>query len=440
MHSKTKLASLLIALTVLTLTVVAQTNSGTIAGSVVDASHGALANATVTATEQGQRFVLTATTDAIGHFVIANVPPGTYRLAVRAAGFKEYVRSGVVLDAQEHLALGELTMQVGAVSEHVEVTADVVTLQTESAERSHILNGKQMENVAANSRSPLALVGLATGVIQTGNLSVGGPGGVANLTANGVRQNSNQLNINGISNVDTGNNGGPNATLSLDSIAELKVLTGVYQAEDGRAMGVQINMVTKSGSSEYHGSGYFFHRNDSLNANTWTNNRLPIGSGFNPRALFRLNDVGFTIGGPVIIPKVFNGKQKLFFFYSEEFQRQLRPHAPVNITVPTAAERAGDFSNSVDGGGNKVVIYDPITSGCTASGAACYNGHFPFQNNMIPAARLYQPAINLLKWFPMPNVANSCALAPSSTCIKGYDFTAQYSDQYPRPQSLGPND
>lgn len=417
------------------LTGYAQTTSGTMSGTVVDASHGALAGAPVSILDQEKKFTLSAKSDAAGRFVFANVPPGTYNLTIQVTGFKEFTRIGLVLDANDHVTLGEIVMEVGSVTERVEISGTAVTLQTESAERSSTLGSKQIENLAVNSRSPLALVGLAPGVVNTANLSVGGPGGVANISANGVRPNSNQLNINGISNVDTGNNGGPNATLSLDSIAEFKILTGVYQAEYGRAMGVQINLVTKSGSNNFHGTGYFFHRNDSLNANTWTNNRLPIGSGGNPRSLFRLNDVGFTIGGPVLIPKIFNGRQKLFFFASEEFQRQLRPQGVRNVTVPTLAERAGDYSNSVDSNGNRVTIYDPASSGCT--GANCYNGHSPFPNNIIPTNRLYAPGVALLKLLPVPNVANSCSLTPGAAgCIKGYDFTSQYSDQYPRREDL----
>lgn len=413
----------------------AQTTSGSISGTVVDTSHATIVNAQVSLTEQEKKFTLNAKSDQAGRFVFGTVPPGNYKLIVQVAGFKEAIQSGITLDANDRLALGEIVLQVGAVTEQIEVSATKLTLQTESAERSATLISKQIENVAVNSRSPLALVGLAPGVVNTANLSVGGPGGVANISANGVRPNSNQLNINGISNVDTGNNGGPNATLSLDSIAEFKILTGVYQAEYGRAMGVQINMVTKSGSNDFHGTGYFFHRNDSLNANTWTNNRLPIGSGGNPRSLFRLNDFGFTIGGPVWIPKVFNGRQKLFFFASEEFQRQLRPQGVRNITVPTAAERAGDYSQSVDSNGNFVPIYDPATSGCV--GSNCYNGHSPFAGNIIPSNRLYGPGVALLKLLPAPNVANSCALTPGAAgCIKGYDFTSQYSDQYPRREDL----
>ena len=223
----------------------AQTTSGTIGGIIVDASHGALNNATVTAQERGKAFTLTATSDAAGRFSFGNVPPGTYKITVRVTGFKEYVQDNVELNANDRLSLGEIAMSVGAVSEHVEVSAAVQELQTESAERSEALVSKQILNIAVNSRSPLDLVKLVPGVVSTVNLQTAGPGGLASISANGVRQNSNQTTINGIGNVDTGSNGSLNVTVSLDSVQEFKILTGVYQAEYGRAMGAQINMVTK---------------------------------------------------------------------------------------------------------------------------------------------------------------------------------------------------
>ena len=146
---------------------------------------------------------------------------------------------------------------------------------------------------------------------------------------NGARPSQNQLSINGIGNVDTGNNGGMNVSVSTDSIAEFKMLTGSYQAEYGRSVGGQIALVTKSGTDQFHGSGYWYHRNDSLNANTFLNNVRGLA-----KPLFRYNDPGYTIGGPVYIPKVFErARHKAFFFFSQEWQHQLVPN--------TAQKRAG---------------------------------------------------------------------------------------------------
>ena len=407
-----------------------QTTSGSIAGSVVDAQHAGVPNAAVTALEQEQKLQFSTRADEAGRFVFTQVPPGTYTLTVEAAGFKKYERRGITLNANDKLALGDLPMEVGTVSETIEVSASAVTLKTESAERSEALVSTQMENIAVNGRSYLDLVKLVPGVVSTVSLATAGPGGLANISANGTRTNSNQLTINGISNVDTGSNGSVNVTMSLDSIQEFKILTGVYQAEYGRSMGAQISVVTKSGTSEFHGSGYWFHRHDDLNANNWLNNRNGL-----PRNLFRFNDAGFTLGGPIFIPKILKNRQKLFFFWSEEFQRQLRPQGARQLTVPTTAERAGDFSKSVDNNGNPFTIYDPNTSGCT--GSPCYNGHSPFPGNVIPANRLYAPGIALMGILPAPNVANSCALTPGvGGCVKGYDYQSQVSDQYPRREDL----
>lgn len=226
-----------------------QTISGSIAGGVVDPQHAAVPNAAVTATEQEQKFTLTTKTDDAGRFVFTQLPPGTYTITVESPGFKKFDRSGIKLNANDKLALGEIAMEVGAISEQVEVSGTLVTLQTESAERSTALISTQMENIASNGRSYLDLVKLVPGAVSTANFATGTPGGLANISVNGVRTNSNQLTLNGISNVDTGSNGAANASISLDSVQELKILTGVYQAEYGRSMGAQINVVSKTGSS-----------------------------------------------------------------------------------------------------------------------------------------------------------------------------------------------
>lgn len=415
----TKLTTMLGLLLSLSSITVAQTISGSITGELVDAQRAAIPNATVTLSEQEQKFTLTAKTDDAGRFVFTQIPPGTYMLSVEASGFKKYERVGIALTANEKLTLGDVAMEVGSLSERVEVTAAAVTLQTESAERSMALIGKQMENIAVNSRSYLDLVKTVPGVVSTVNLQTAGPGGLASISANGVRTNSNQLTVNGISNVDTGSNGSVNATVSLDSVQEFRILSGVYQAEFGRSMGAQISVVTKSGSSQFHGSTYWFHRNDSLNANNWLNNRNSL-----PRQLFRFNDLGFTVGGPVFIPKLMPNRNKLFFFWSEEFQRQLRPQGARHVTVPTALERAGDFSKSVDNNGNPFTIKDPTTNA-------------PFPGNVIPANRLYAPGIALLKFLPLPNVQVACSQEPGAAgCLKGYNYQSQVSDQYPRREDL----
>ena len=396
----------------------AQTTSGSISGTVLDAQSAAIPGAQVTAQEDQQKFTLTTKADEVGRFVFTQVPPGTYTIKLSAAGFKTSERTGIVLNANDKLALGDVRMEVGQATEYVEVAADAVLLQTESAERSASLVSKQLQNILVNSRSYLDLVKLVPGVVSTINLQTAGMGGLSNIAANGNRVNSNQLMINGISNTDTGSNGSQNVTLSLDSVEEFKMLTGVYQAEYGRAMGAQISVVTKSGTSDIHGSGYWYHRNEGMNANNWKNNRDGL-----PRNLFRFNDQGWTLGGPVYIPKVFPHRDKLFFFWSEEFQRQLQPQSARYVTVPTDLERKGDFSKSVDQNGNAVIIKDP-------------NTQVPLPGNVIPANLQYAPGMKLLSFMPEPNVPNACSLPAVSGCVKGYNFQSQVSNPYPRREDL----
>ncbi len=336
----------------------AQTVSGSISGRVVDSQGAAIGNAAVTATETQKKIVVPVKTNEQGDFVVAGLQPGTYELRVEVPGFKTLLKPNIPLDANDKAGIGDLVMEVGATSDSIEITGQAALLQTESSERSATIVAKQIENIEVNGRNALDLAKLIPGVVDTANFSVGGVGGLSGIQVNGNRGTENQLTINGIGDVDTGANGSQNVTVSLDSIQEFKILTGMYQAEYGRNAGAQISMVTKSGTAQFHGSGYWYHRHDDLNANTFINNVRGL-----PRNKFRYNDPGYTIGGPVFIPKLLpQTRNKLFFFFSQEWQKQLLPNSPRNITVPTALERMGDFSKSVDNNNKPLVIKDPTTT------------------------------------------------------------------------------
>src|SRR5581483_8136139 len=204
--------------------------------------------------------------------------------------------------------------------------------------------------------------------------------------------------------------GGMNVSVSTDSIAEFKILTNSYQAEYGRSVGGQISMVTKTGTDQFHGSGYWYHRNDSLNANSFLNNVRGLG-----KPLFRYNDFGYTIGGPVFVPKLeTRTRNKVFFFFSQEWQRQLSPNTPKNVLVPTALERKGDFSQSVNNLNQKLTfINDPLTGQ-------------PFPGMVIPANRIYAPGQALLNLLPLPNTPQ----------VSNFNYTSQYPGQAPRREIL----
>src|SRR5690242_6844547 len=327
-----------------------QTISGSLSGHVMDAQMAPIQGATVTVTEPSRNFTTVTKTGMEGDFRSAGLLPGTYSVSIEAPGFKKLSRAAIPLYANDKLDIGSLQLEIGAVTESIEVTSQAALLKTESVELSGVITGKQIENIEVNGRNPLDLAKLVPGVVSTASFALGGIGGLGNLNVNGERGSQNQLTINGIGAVDTGNNGQQSAVLSMDSVQEFKILTGTYQAEYGRSIGAQISLVTKSGTDDFHGSGYWYHRHDSLNANSFLNNARPsFGQAFAPRSLYRYNDPGYTVGGPIYIPKVFDAtRQKAFFFWSQEFQRQLSPTGPRNATVPTALERTGDFSQSVD--------------------------------------------------------------------------------------------
>src|SRR5229473_2792025 len=353
-----------------------QTVSGSIAGNVIDSTQAAVPNAKVTAVEQSKRTITTAVTDAEGRFVFPQMQPGIYDITAESAGFKKYTKKDVILQGNDKLSVGNLNLEVGALEQTVEVTAQTVELQTESGERSTSLNTKQLENIAVNARTCLAMASLTPGIVTTfgSGLQTAGHTGIGSISANGARTNQNNLTLDGVGDVDTGNNGDQLATISLDSVQEYRILTNAYQAEYGRSSGAQISVVTKSGSKEFHGSGYLFHRNESLNANNWKNNRDGL-----LRNKFRFNDAGYTLGGPIYIPRVFNrSKDKLFFFWSQEYQNQLKPQGERDRTVPTALERQGDFSQSVDKSGKG---YPYIRD--TSTNLPC-NGGNPSANPPIP--------------------------------------------------------
>ena len=213
------------------------------------------------------------------------------------------------------------------------------------------------------------------------------------------------------------------AQTNLDAVAEFKVLTSAYQAEYGRATGAQVQVVTKSGTQKFSGSGYWYGRRSDWNANTWTNKRSGIEMAKSAR-----NDSGYTVGGPVFIPGLFNkDKNKLFFFWSQEFQRRTDPVGERRATVPTALERKGDFSQSVDANGNPYPYIRDYTTGlpCSASDTSgCFKDGGVL--GKIPANRLYAPTLAALSVFPEPNVQGQ----------RGYNYTSQAPDKNPMNQQM----
>ena len=302
----------------------AQTTSASVSGVVQDAQSGVLPGVTVTLTSRTQGNALTAVTDEGGRFVFAIVRPDTYTLQVALQGFKTLERANLVVNANDRITAGTLTLEVGQMTEEVTVTSRVTELQSTTGERSFTLESEALKNIANNGRALFNFATLVPGALTQNAGSGAEIGQVSGFTVNGQRPNSNNITIDGVANIDTGDNGGNMATTNIDAVAEFKVLTNAYQAEYGRAVGGQLQVVTKSGTQAFRGSGYWYGRRSGWNANTWLNKR--VTPEIQPAVTSR-NDSGYTVGGPVFGPGFNENKKRLFFFWSQEWQRRTDPAA-----------------------------------------------------------------------------------------------------------------
>ena len=404
--------------------------SATLSGTVRDPQGNAIAGASVTVTDSARNLQLETKTSADGAFSFTTLQPGNYAVAVESQGFKKFIKTGIVIAVADRQSTGDITLEVGQIGDTVEVTADAAQLlvKTESGEQSQVVSGEQVEDLALNGRNFLDLAKLTPGVVSFVNAQTAGPAGAAGFNINGTRANQHNLTVDGSTNLDTGSNGSLHVALVLDNIAEFKILTSNYQAEYGRSAGGSVQIVTKGGTKDFHGTGYYFHRHEQFNANSFFNNAEGLradGVQVRQRNLYRYNYQGYNIGGPIKFPKKIFGPlgfdtEKLFFFWSQEWQEQLIPQAARQSRVPTAAEVNGDFSNTRDGNNNPIFIKDPLKTGnCTAADqTAC------FPDNRIPANRLNPNGVAILRKFA--GFANADARLPL------FNHESQLSVSYPR--------
>ncbi len=387
--------------------VFAQITTGTVTGTVKDEQGLAVPGASVSLVSEARATRMAPVfTAATGEFVIPNVEAGTYTLEIELEGFRPVRRTGVIVAGGDRLALGALPLSVGAASETVTVTAVTPLVQSQSGERSFSISTEAVQAIAVNGRNYNNLATLAPGVVAG--------------TVNGLRVNQNTLQIDGITSVDTGNNGN-GVTLSVDAVQEVRVLTTSYQAEYGRSAGAQISAVTKSGSQQFRGSLYADRRKDDLNANTWLNNSRGL-----PKQKINQSDEGYTIGGPVGRP---NSGSKVFFFANQEWQHVLNANNETRVRVPTALERRGDFSQTLDNAGRPYNLIRDASSGlpCTAADTrGCFADGGVL--GRIPQNRLYDLGLKVLNMYPAPN--------SPGTETQGYNYTSQDSSEQPRRQDL----
>jgi Carboxypeptidase regulatory-like domain/TonB-dependent Receptor Plug Domain len=330
---------------VLTFCAAAFAQTGSITGTVKDPSGAAIGGATVVVASPDRGITRTMETNSTGDYNQSALPQGTYDVTVTATGFKKYQAKGVVLDVAQKARV-DVTLEVGAATTEVVVQGEnVAQVETQSSELAGVVTGKEITQLELNGRNFTTLVSLVPGVSnQTGmdEPQVGINGSVA-FSMNGGRTEYNNWELDGGDNMDNGSNGTLNVYPSVDAISEFKVLTSNYGAQYGRNGSGTVEVETKGGTKAFHGDAYEFVRNDFFNAKNYFNTVAAGNTGKVPP--YKKNDYGYTLGGPVYIPGVYNkNKEKTFFFWSQEWRRDRLPWT-YNIPVPYSKERAGDFSD-----------------------------------------------------------------------------------------------
>ena len=371
-------------------TVFAQTPTGTLQGTVTDPSGGAIASAKVKITNNATAETKELTTDAGGRFVQPLLNPGTYTIEVQATGFAPAKQENIRLDVSQ-IYSAEFKLTVGTVSSTVEVQGTAPPLDASNATLGQVIDTRTVLDLPLNGRNPFALAQLVPGVNNIGNASTPHIGGSRNAV--------NEEQIDGVTNILPENNVGNTSaayTPIVDSVNEFSVQTNALSAEYGRFGGGVINVVTKSGTNEWHGGGFTFARNGVLNANDFFANR-----GGSARPDMHRYQYGGTLGGPILIPHLYDGRNRSFFFFGFEETKEA-DNAVETDNVPTAAQRAGDFSAP----GNPT-IYDPTSIHLDASGNLVRN---PYQGNRLPAGSLSPIGQNAIGFFPLPNTGAPGAL------------------------------
>ncbi len=400
-------------------TTLAQSDRGTIAGTILDTSGAVITDAkiTVTTTETGATY--SATSGPTGGFRIPDVQVGVYSVSVSAAGFKTETKTGVVVQINSTASL-DFSMQPGDVKETLTVVADAPALQTETSDVGTVVGSKQIEelpfsiNATGQSflRSPETFVFLAPGTAGPGTNSDHSSSGIFESKLSGGQNFSTEVLLDGASTVRTDSGSAFDQTApSVEALDEFRVTTSTISAQFGRTSGGVESFTTKSGKNSFHGAAFELYRNDKLDANSWSNDFLGA-----PKPRDHQHDFGGSLGGPVWVPKLYNGHNKTFFFFSWEQYRN-NPGSSVLTTLPTQAERSGDFSallgpglttNGMPGGppllnpcDNTQVrlgqIFDPSTTK-TVGGVQCRTA---FLNNQVPLNSTV--AQNVLKFLPLPN-------------------------------------
>jgi hypothetical protein len=381
----------------------AQSDRGTITGAVADPAGAVIAAAMIEVKNAETGVVYQTATTATGNYTIAQLPTGTYEMTVTAPGFKKYIRQNIVVEVLQTARL-DVGLEVGAATESVTVTDQVSLLNTETGELSHTISAQRlidlgMMGIGGTFSSSQGLRFYQTEISLVPGASAPGSGFIFGVRVNGAPNGTQRTQIDGMDGTNQINSVQAGTGVSIDAMQETAIQTSNYSPEFGAVGGGLFNITTRSGTNQYHGTGYDYLANEAFDGATPFINTLPR---------IRRNDWGFNIGGPIRIPGLYNGKDKSFFFYNREQYREFFVVNDTAITVPTAAYRAGNFATAITGRalgndplGRAIVegqIFDPNT-------ARTVNGQLirdQFPSNMIPAARFDKVALAIQNLIPPP--------------------------------------
>jgi hypothetical protein len=378
----------------------AQEFRATISGQVTDQSGAAVVGAKVTAVSVERNVPYEAVTNSSGRYLIQFLLPGNYTLTSEQSGFKKYVREGISLLASDKAVL-DIKLELGTVSDSVTVSGQLSDLQTESATRQSTVENRILEDVPAGGRNLYALEYNEPGVVKAstywGSMELYAFGNVNGVQISGGKQGENETILDGVTN--TKSDRGVAFVPNIAATQEFTIQTNSYDAQFGRVGGGVMKVNIKTGTNDYHGQLYDYFKNDKLNAGDWNNNAY--GQTSQP---FRNNTFGFEVDGPIRIPKVYDGRDKLFFLLSLEGLREHNPGGQ-QTTVPLPEQLKGDFSHLYNDSGDLVTIYDPLTTALGPDGKTYQRT--PFPNNVIPATRINPVGSAAASYYPAPNFAGT---------------------------------
>ena len=388
-----------------------QSVTGQISGNVVDPAGAVIPGVKVLLTNDLSKAVHNFTTDANGSFVFTNLVPGAYSLKVTQAGFKVYSQTAIGVSAQERVDLHNLKLDVGDVTSTVEVSGSSVHVATESSDRSVGINLQQIVDTPTRGRNPLNLVLTLPGVQTLASGDYRGWSGPGMANVNGGQTGQIVLSLDGATSQDSGNLNPGYLSPSMDTVGEVKLIVSNYTAEYGGRTGGQMTLITKNGTPKFHGTAYYYWRHEMFNANEWFSNKNNV-----QKAKYRYQNPGGTIGGPLLIPGTrFNkSRTKLFFFFS--YDKLYNANGiDTTYTMPSALERAGDFSQTVTTNGALIPVYDPSTQ-------------TPFAGNKVPTNLISPQGLAMLNLFPQPS---PLGLGLDPTGGRRYNFRALLTQNRP---------